>query len=71
VAVADLLASEYGWPQECIWQQLDFAEIAWYLQAIITRKRAEGGQTGTPVTDEMAELYEVIEKVKRERTHPD
>lgn len=69
MAVADLLASEYGWTRECIWWGLDFAEIAWYLQAIIARKRAEGGQTGAPVTDEMAELYEVIDKVKRERTH--
>jgi hypothetical protein len=37
------------------------------LQAIICRKRAEGGQDSAPVTDEMAELYEVIELVKEEK----
>lgn len=65
--MADLIASEYGWTRECIWWELDFAEIAWYLQAIICRKRAEGGQDSAPVTDEMAELYEVIELVKEEK----
>ena len=67
MAVADLLASEYHWTRECIWWELDFAEIAWYLHAIIWRKKAEGGDSTAGVTDELAELYEVIEQVKQEK----
>lgn len=65
--MADLLASEYHWTRECIWWELDFAEIALYMQAIICRKKAEAGQGSAPVTDELAELYEVIEAVKEEK----
>lgn len=69
MAVADLLASEYHWTRDCIWWELDFAEIALYMQAIITRKKVEAGQGGAPVTDELAELYEVIEQVREEMRH--
>jgi hypothetical protein len=65
--VADLLASQYHWTRECIWWELDFAEIAWYLQAIIWRKKAEAGESSAGVTDEMAELYDIIEQVKAEK----
>ena len=66
--VADVLASEYHWSRECIWWELDFAEIAFYIQSICHRKAAEAGKSSdAPVTDEMAELWEVIEQVKREK----
>jgi hypothetical protein len=65
--VADILASEYHWGRDVIWWELDFAEIALYLQCIIHRKAVEAGQGSAPVTDEMAELWEVIERVKEEK----
>lgn len=66
--VADVLASEYGWSRECIWWQMDFAEICWYLHAIIHRKAVEAGkgQEAGPVTDELDQLWQVIEEVKAE-----
>lgn len=67
MTVADILASQYHWSRECIWWELDFAEIAYYLQAIIHRKAAEAGkEADVPVTDELLELFDVIEAVKAE-----
>jgi hypothetical protein len=67
--VADILAAEYHWDRQTIWWELDFAEISLYLQAIIHRKAAESGKGAAeePVTDELVELYEVIEAVKAEK----
>jgi len=66
--VVDILASEYHWGRDVIWWELDFAEIAHYLQAVIHRKAAEAGkESEAPITDELVQLYEVIEQVKREK----
>lgn len=69
MTIADILASEYHWNRQCIWWEVEFAEILFYLQAIIARKAAENGKEAeaTPITDEMVHLYEVIEQVKREK----
>ena len=67
--MADILASEYHWTRDCIWWELDFSEILFYLQSIIHRKASEAGKEGesAPITDELVKLYEVIEQVKREK----
>lgn len=69
MTVADILASEYHWTRQEIWWEVDFAEIAMYLQAIIARKAAEAGKPsdGTPVTDEMLALMDIIDVVKAEK----
>lgn len=62
-----MVASEYHWSRECIWWEVDFAEMSWYISAIIQRKKAEARQSSGEVTDEMEHLYNVIEQVKREK----
>ena len=67
MVIADVLASEYGWAREEIWWGTTFDELAFYLDAIVRRKRAEAGEKDAPMTDEMVQLYEIIEQVNQER----
>ena len=70
IALADLLASEYGWSRQEVWWEVSMPEVALYVRAIVTRKMRENGQENEiPMDDRILNVLEVIETVMKERNN--
>lgn len=66
--MVDVLASEYSWSHNFIWDDLPFIEIVLYLKAIAIRKLCENGQEeDIPLDASIIDVMTIINKVKAEK----
>ena len=60
--------SEYGWTEEFTWWEVSLPRVMVYLRLISRRNMVKNGtQDDAPLDDELIELLEVVEKVKKEQ----